>query len=323
MAAKDPYAQAASEADGEPTVLYIGGFGRSGSTLVERVLEASPLVASLGEVVHLWTRGLLEDELCECGTRFSECSFWSAVGDRAFGGWRNVDVAEVLALQSGVDRQRHVFRTLRPTRAVREQIARYTDYYRAVYEAAAKVSGAQIIVDSSKHASLAIALRNDRGIRLRVLHLVRDSVAVAYSWSKEVSRPETQERGDRMTRYSAITASTLWMSNNILVQLLRLSRTRVHRLRYEDFVRSPTTALQEMWQDLSLPGEYELELSVPGGVRIDPGHSIGGNPMRFRKGSLIIQADEAWRRVMPARQRRLVKTLTVPVRAWLGYTRAR
>ena len=41
------------------TVLYIGGMGRSGSTLVDRVLGQAPGVCSVGELVFLWERGVL------------------------------------------------------------------------------------------------------------------------------------------------------------------------------------------------------------------------------------------------------------------------
>jgi hypothetical protein len=306
-----------------PVVLFIGGFGRSGSTLVERVIEATPQAVSLGEVVHLWKRGLLENELCGCGTPFSECPFWTSVGQSAFGGWSNVDVAEVIALHDAVDRQRRVLRTLRPrTEAARAEILRYTSYFRAVYEAVAEVTGAQVVVDSSKHGSLAVALGNDPQIDLRVLHLVRDSVAVAYSWSKEVSRPETGGQ-DEMVRYSTLRASALWTSNNLLVQLARIARTPVHRMRYEDFVRAPSASLSRVWRALSLPGEYEPIIEAGVGVDLERGHSIGGNPMRFTEGPLVIRPDETWRSAMPPRQRRTVKVCTAPMRAWLGYLGSR
>lgn len=304
-----------------PTILFIGGFGRSGSTLVERVIDSTPQAVSLGEVVHLWRRGVIEDELCSCGEPFSKCAFWTEVGDRAFGGWAGVDVERVTALHDAVDRQRRFLRTLRPTSVrARDEILQYTAYYRAVYRAAAEVAGADIVVDSSKHASLALALSNDREIDLRVLHLVRDSVAVAHSWSKEVQRPETRERGETMVRYSSARASALWMSNNVLVQAARLVRTPVDRVRYEDFVRDPLGTLRETWRVLSLPGGFDLDISPGTGIELPRGHSIGGNPMRFKEGPVIIRSDEAWREAMPRRQRRLVSLLTAPVRIWLGYT---
>lgn len=303
-----------------PVVLFVGGFGRSGSTLVERVLDSSPTVMSLGEVVHLWRRGVLEDELCECGTKFSSCPFWVEVGDRAFGGWSKVDIGTVLALHDSVDRQRRVLRTLRPVSIrQRETILQYTAYYSAVYRAAAATSGADIVVDSSKHASLALALSNDRQIDLRVMHLVRDSVAVAYSWSKEVNRPETAERGDSMVRYSVGRASMLWASNNLMIQLARLVRVPIHRMRYEDFVQAPTGVLRRMWEELDLPGGFDTTITPGVGIQLERGHSIGGNPMRFDSAPLVIRSDQAWRESMPVKQRRAVKLLTAPLRAWLGY----
>ena len=63
-------------------VLYLGGFGRSGTTLVERLLGELPGVCALGEVVHLWQRDIRDDERCGCGVRFSACPFWQSVGER-------------------------------------------------------------------------------------------------------------------------------------------------------------------------------------------------------------------------------------------------
>ena len=61
-------------------VLYIGGFGRSGSTLVERILGQLPGFCSAGEIVFLWQRGLIDGQLCGCGVPVPECEFWSRVG---------------------------------------------------------------------------------------------------------------------------------------------------------------------------------------------------------------------------------------------------
>ena len=48
--------------------------------------------------------GVQLDSLCGCGEPFSQCPFWTAVGDRAFGGWSGFDVEPALALQAKVDR---------------------------------------------------------------------------------------------------------------------------------------------------------------------------------------------------------------------------
>ncbi|MCZ3387336.1 MAG: sulfotransferase, partial [Actinomycetia bacterium] len=72
-------------------IVYIGGQGRSGTTLLERALGELPGVVSLGETVHLWDRGLRDDELCGCTEPFGSCPFWRSVGDEAFGGWDRID----------------------------------------------------------------------------------------------------------------------------------------------------------------------------------------------------------------------------------------
>jgi hypothetical protein len=67
-------------------VLFLGGLGRSGTTLLERVLGELPGVCPLGEVVHLRERDLRNGERCGCGATFSDCDFWRSVGEEAFGG---------------------------------------------------------------------------------------------------------------------------------------------------------------------------------------------------------------------------------------------
>ena len=50
-----------SAPDGASTVLYIGGYGRSGSTVLDRVLGALPDVVSVGEIRSIWGAVLRED----------------------------------------------------------------------------------------------------------------------------------------------------------------------------------------------------------------------------------------------------------------------
>ena len=66
-------------------VVYVGGTGRSGSTVLANVLGEVPGLVSVGEVRFLWERGILQDRLCGCGDHFSDCPFWSKVLDRALG----------------------------------------------------------------------------------------------------------------------------------------------------------------------------------------------------------------------------------------------
>lgn len=305
-----------------PRVLYLGGLGRSGTTVLERVVGQLPDACSVGELVHLWRRGVLDDERCGCGQAFSACPFWAEVGAVAFGGWTPELALRMEQLQPRVDRTRFIPRLLVPSllgRARRAELAEYTGTFLRLHRAIAEVSGAAVVIDSSKHSSLAFVLRREPGLDLRVVHVVRDSRGVAYSWTKEVRRPEAGEES-LMTRYSPTRSAALWVGHNLFFGLLARLGTPTRRLRYEDFVARPETVLRELAAFADVP----LPASGPGfldgaTVTLSPSHTVAGNPMRFRTGPLQLRRDDAWRTELPVRDRRLVSALTAPLLAGYGY----
>jgi hypothetical protein len=296
-------------------VLYLGGLGRSGTTLVERLLGELPSVCALGEIVHLWQRDILDDERCGCGARFSACTFWKRVGERAFGGWSTVDVARVHALRDAVERTRHIPRLAKPSPEVLE----YASFYTRIYRAAAEVSGAAVVVDSSKHSALAHVLRWAGDIDLRVVHVVRDARGVAYSWTKTVSRPET-DGTDEMTRYSPSRSALLWNAHNAAFGLLARRGVPVHRVRYEQFLADPRAALTDLAAYAGVPvAGADLKFVGDGHADFGVGHSAAGNPMRFTVGRLALRRDDAWTVALPPRQRRLVGAVCAPMLRAYGY----
>ena len=66
-------------------VVFVGGTGRSGSTVVANALGALDDAVSVGEVRYLWERGIGENRLCGCGQAFADCPFWQEVLHTAYG----------------------------------------------------------------------------------------------------------------------------------------------------------------------------------------------------------------------------------------------
>ncbi|WP_028644873.1 sulfotransferase [Nocardioides sp. URHA0020] len=298
-------------------VVFLAGVGRSGTTLVERTLAEVDGVTALGEVMHLWDRGLVRGELCGCGAPFRDCPFWHEVGELAFGGWDHVDAARMAHLKARVDRATRVpaVASGRP-RSLAAEVREYADHYVRLYRAASELTGG-VVVDSSKQVSLAWCLQTRPEIDLRVVHCVRDSRGVAYSWSKDVARPEAvSEEYGRMPRYSAPAVSALWLLHNAEIEALR-RRVPVQRLRYEDFVADPARVTRDV---LEL-AEVDAPVDHVGAdtILLGSSHSCAGNPMRFRTGAVPVRADEAWRASAPHRQRRAVTALTAPLLARYGY----
>lgn len=302
-----------------PSVVFIAGMGRSGSTVLGRALGEIPRWWSLGEVVHLWTRGVAENERCACGERFHECPIWTAIGNEAYGGWNNLDLEHILDLQRSVDRDRHMITNLSPyhREQYRLRFEEYGDILLRLYRAARLVTDSDVLVDSSKHVSTAIVLRNITEIDLRVIHLIRDSRGVAYSWTKRVVRPETDNR-DIMTQWAPAHTSARYIAYNYILQGMSLSYTPVHRLRYEDFVDDPRRSISDI---VDFAGCAATDLPFIHGKAIDlrPNHNIGGNPVRFEAGRVKVKNDEAWRVGLSSRHKRIVTALTWPLLVQHGY----
>ncbi len=300
----------------QPTVLLLGGAGRSGSTLLERMLGESPSVASVGETVHLWERGLRDDELCGCGLAFHACPFWTKVGETAYGGWATLDPDAEVRLRRAVVRTRFTPWLIgpAPTPAWRLRRDRFGRRLTSLYAAAAEVDTADVLVDSSKHPAYAMLLRRAR-VDLRCVLVVRDPRAVAHSWQRSVRRPEIVDRDVEMPRYSPAYTAVTWELYSLLYRLLGLLGVPLMVVRYEDLMTHPEQTLREV---LGFAGLAHPEvLPVRGDeVVLTPGHTVAGNPMRFQTGPVRLASDDKWRREMPRRDALLVSVLT-----WFGRRR--
>ena len=306
------------------TVLFIGGLGRSGSTLLDRMLGRLDDVWSVGELVHLWERGLSQNNRCGCGERFRDCAFWGRVGEVAFGGWDQLDVQEVLALKASVDRNRFVPLMVLPSlsRSYRARLERYLELLERLYAAIREVGGRPLVVDASKHASHAFLVRRMRGVDLRLVHLVRDSRGVAFSWTKRMRRAEVVEGDDLMATDTPLRMSARYLGYNLLFHLLGALGVRSILLRYESLVRDPSGELTRV---LALSGRPvaagELGFVGDGWVELGPSHALAGNPMRFRSGRVPLRVDEEWRGELRRRHRLLTSVSTWPLLLAYGYLR--
>jgi hypothetical protein len=302
------------ERAGSPTVLYIAGSGRSGSTLLERIVGAVPGFVNVGEAIDIFRRVFAEDELCGCGLQFSECPFWTAVGKRAFGGWTPEVVAEIGSLQVRVARQRHLHSLLFPgRRRFRADLRNYGAAYRSLYDAILLEASAQYVVDASKWPVQALAL-GQSGLDVRVLHLVRDPHGVAFSLDKrEVHRPHSTGTDDLMMSEPVAKSTARWLVCQSEVDLLRTKGIPVTRVRYEDLVSDPRQTVERLLEGVGItPGPGGLDHIEGHAVHLGPSHGVSGNPSRFRHGEISLRADETWRREMSRPKRAVVSAIAAP-----------
>jgi hypothetical protein len=304
-------------------ILFIGGLGRSGSTLIEKLLNELPATFAVGETIHLWERGIQQGERCGCGEAFERCPHWSQVGDSAFGGWDRVDLTRIIGLRWSVDRSRRLPRLLLARRRSLNADERdYLDHLRSVLLAGATAAGSPaVLLESSKHLSTAALLSLDPALDVRVLHLIRDPRGVAYSWTKEVARPEART-GEIMPIYRPSRTALRWVTDNLGFRLLARLGVPTLRLRYEDVLADPRGHLERLTEFAGIP-TTDTDLDFLDGNRATlrtPMHSIAGNPLRFGGSELTLRVDDAWKTKLDRRSRAVVTAICLPVLRPFGYS---
>jgi len=303
---------------GNTKVLYIAGWGRSGTTIMDRCLGQTRGFFSCGEVRYIWDRGLLDNRVCSCGRPFRECDFWGRVAGKYLGASEDA-LKAVVAARDGFRRRQCRKAPLLPDPSWKPSLAAYVGHLGYIVDRLAVVSGARVFVDSSKFPSHGYAL-GCLDTDLRVVHLVRDPRAVAYSWQ----RRKAYDHGPNGTRYierkSPIEAAVYWRVWNSIIERLWASGLGGHylRVRYEDFVSKPRMVIERIIR------MTEEEVTVdffkgPHMVFLEQGHLAGGNPARFRAGAVELRPDNAWQDQLPAAQKLLVTSLCWPLMKRYGY----
>jgi len=179
-------------------------------------------LCAVGELRWVWEESFAEDALCGCGAPFRSCPFWDAVVEEAFGSFDGVDPGGVSRLREKTDRERYLPQLIfAKSPRYRTRLMEYSRNLIRLHKAIHEVSGSQLVVDSSKDASHAYVLANIPEIQLYVVHLVRDSRAVAYSWQrKKVSHIMANEE-IYMDRYGPVGSSLNWLNANLPSETLK------------------------------------------------------------------------------------------------------
>lgn len=295
-----------------PVIMVIGS-GRSGSTLLERVVALEhPEIVAVGELWHIWTRGYQRNELCACGTPFSACAFWGPVVARVQEGFGSLEAFEAAIEAFG----RVVQRRVRPRSVLKSRpgdLQPALQLAGSLYEVLREQTQASVIIDTSKNFEYAYLVGALENVRLGFVHLVRDVRAVVYSWQREKVRPEVFWEHASMDRYPAWRVALDWTHRYLsAVALCRGTRPSV-TVRYESFVRDPKSGV-DLVQALAERLGSRDQSTAPNGATTGY-HSVAGNPMRLAREIGPIQPDDEWRTKLSRRDRAIATMLASPLLA--------
>lgn len=296
-------------------LLYILGRGRGGSTVLANVLGELDGFFSAGELRFIWDPVVARNSACGCGEVIAECPVWSRVlhelGD--------IDLEQVVRWQHEIVRETNILKLLsNGSKEPWDSLIGYARVTSRLYQAIAKFTGANVIVDSSKRPSYAAFIKHLEGCDPYFIHLVRDPRASAYSWQ---TRRYPSAFGAEVHRRNALDSTLRWMLLNVGSEVLLRRDARDHhvRLRYEDLVAAPRESLRAI---CGLVGEEQAALPFIDDHTVELGvnHTIAGNPARFKTGRMVIKDTADWRKAQDAGARLVSTVVALPLLRRYGYS---
>ncbi|MCP2619686.1 sulfotransferase [Candidatus Aminicenantes bacterium AC-334-K16] len=298
------------------SIVYIAGYGRSGSTLLERILNSHDQVFGTGELASLLS--LLKDDLvyCSCGQPIQKCSIWRmiiSVIKKKIDNKNNMSKIQ-FQIESIFFPLRFLF--------ISRKLETYKNFIITLLKSIIKYSGnPDFIIDSSKTARNTIfrpfILNKVLDMDVKVIHLVRDGRGCMWSYLKGSNR-KIEKGENAKIPFAALRAVLGWVLSNMGAHLYQLFYPNKYcRIRYEDLVDFPTREMKKIEEFLGIDFNKQIEI-LKRNCPIPLGHQIAGNRLRFQK-LLIINNDLEWQQKLSIFHKLLFWFFAWPLAIFYGY----
>lgn len=242
----------------DPKIVFILGSQRGGTTIFGRLLGEVEGFALAGEVRRLWR--IKGNRPCSCGLANVKCPLWSevlrqvlpdAISLKEVSSWQGRHLSNrhswFGALRLMVDSTRHC----RPPAT----LDAFADVTNRLYRAVADLTGARVVVDTSKHPNDAILLSQRSALRSYFVQIVRDPRGSAFSVEQRDSarlarQPSAPVAARRWVLRAVHTgrATLNWLARHGVSEAVRrtVPSERSLLVRYEDLAERPVEVLQRV-----------------------------------------------------------------------------
>jgi len=269
-------------------VVFIAGFGRSGTTLLGNLLGQLDGWFCAGEPGYLLERRILDNSVCSCRQPIGSCQVWRhVVADYA--DLTEQDVQRAIQKRSWF-KNRHCWYQLTSggKQYIRNMTAPMSAQFARLFFRLTEATGNHVIVDTSKMPSHGYLLQQIEGIDLYVVHVIRDPRAVAFSWQKKNKVYDVLDgKARHFPQIGPGQCTFAWLWWNITIEFLWGRGKNYQRVRYEDLMEDPKNTLMKI---VSMVGEQKkLEFfENDHTVNLDGLHVFAGNPARFCSGKKTV-----------------------------------
>lgn len=286
----------ADKSQQKASILYIAGFGRSGSTILSLFLGMHPSMFAVGEINWLFDLWQRQKKRCGCGERLRNCTFWGKVREHF------VDALPQISLK---DAARITLQCERLNPLGYQGNDEYAVIWQQIINSVSEISQSPIIIDSSKSAinsiNRPVALSKACGFDVKLVYLLRDPRAVNWS-TMRIRRDRIKHTGVIGDTWDTGKTLTHWLLTDRQVRS-RLDQFPMSTIvRYEEFISHPTITLQQMERDLDLDLSYLIKL-VEAKKPLRSEHMLGGDSTRLQDEVYLRPDSQEWRRNLPSLSR--------------------
>lgn len=287
-------------------IIYIAGYGRSGSTLLDTILSAHPELEGVGEIKYLFQEIIDGKELPEV---------WHPVMED-FKNQVPFSIAEANRITKKAQSP------FSPVSAKTK--ADYKQIWTPILQSLQKKFPDSIFIDSSKSASDAFKrplLLREMGYDVHVIHLIRSPKDVMISLGKKGSN-RLLEKG-KAGKEAILTGGSMralinwtWINLGVSWIYTRYHGLKTYALKYEDLINHTATCLDEIAQFVGVDAAPFREIEE--GKELAPGIGISGNRMR-RVAKIYIQKKNLAPQHSLSLLEKLGLFLILPVRRLFNY----
>jgi hypothetical protein len=264
----------------KPRVLYILGYGRSGSTMLGMALGQHPGIVNLGEISALrrFVPGptYRPPRACGCLQPLDQCPYWTGVAHR-LGSMERLARADI-GVSPKMGWRRYAPWLPEPS----DLLPRWGDAAAQLYTAALEEAKAVVAVDASKGAARAWWLWRSGAVDLQFIWLTRQLEDVLRSQIRHGQSPLKTAISWRLAQHQAAQIAGQAEGAGL----------RVPRISYERLTEEPRTVLSEILEHMGLP--WHEDVLTP-----RPDHVIGGDHAVKHGGRLTIEPSTGTRSQLP------------------------
>jgi hypothetical protein len=298
-------------------IIYIAGYSRSGSTILDILLSSHPDIFGTGELVYLFDDWMNSTRSCSCGMTYENCCFW-----KNFKLPEGIDFMEAIKIIRNVEERKNV-KALAHNSINSDVIQKYELIQSALYSYIFRTSGKHTVIDSSKSsrhmAGRFYALHTYTQLDVYVIHLIKNGLSVVESFVKK-GRNWALEGYGTNDRFMAMRSSFGWLlANSVALRLAKkIPLNRYLQIKYEELTTQPENTLRRIGEFLDMDLSDIIAL-VKNKELLQAKHNVGGNRLRLEKEIRFNTSDKLKKNGLSVYQRFVFNLIGGRLNKRLGY----